>query len=96
MTAASEPGRLRIDPEGLLRQSHGFLVDALGDEPAGVVDEVVVDDDGVPVALVVLQGWFGRQRRTISVDDVAEILPRDRRLRLRRTAASLVADLDCS
>jgi hypothetical protein len=96
MGVVSDPGRLRIDPEGLLRQSHGFLVDALGDEPVGVVDDVVVDDDGLPVALVVSHGWFGRQRRTISVEDVAEILPRDRRLRLRRTAASLLADLDCS
>jgi hypothetical protein len=83
---------VHIDPEALLLQSHGFLVDAIPDEPVGVVDDVLVDENGRPRALVVSSGWFGRRRLVVPAEDVAEICPRDRRLRLRRAASAFDAD----
>jgi hypothetical protein len=87
------PG-LRMDAETLLLQSHGFLVDAIPDEAVGVVDDVIVDEDGHPSALVVSAGWFGRRRLTVPVAEVDEICPGDRRLRIRRSAAALASELD--
>lgn len=80
---------MRLDPELLLLESHGFLVDALHDEPVGVVDEVVVDQEGRPEALVVAAGWFGRRRFIVPVEDVDEIDPRGRRVRLRRRGVAI-------
>jgi hypothetical protein len=94
MALASDRDRLvHIDPEALLLQSHGFLVDAIPDEPVGVVEDVLVDEDGHPRALVVSSGWFGRRRLIVPVSDVVEIYPGDRRLRLQRAATSLDAEL---
>ena len=88
MALAPKVSCFNVDPEALLLQSHGFLVDAIPDEPIGVVDDVLVDEQGRAQALVVRSGWFGRRRFTVSVDDVAEISPGSRRLRLRLSAAS--------
>jgi uncharacterized membrane protein YdbT with pleckstrin-like domain len=38
---------------------------------------------GTPDFLVVRAGWFGRRRMMISVDDISEILPHQKRIRLR-------------
>jgi hypothetical protein len=77
----------------LLLEVEGYLVDAMPDEPVGVVDEVIVDDDGRPVALVVACGWFGRRDCRIDVEDIHDICPESRRLRVRRTARSIAAEL---
>src|SRR5687768_11166893 len=91
---ALAPDRLvHIDPEALLLQSHGFLVDAVPDEPVGVVDDVLLDEHGHPHALVVSSGWFARRTLIVPVDDVDEIYPRSRRLRLRRSATALHPEL---
>ncbi len=76
-------GKLRLDPEAVLASSHGFLVDAVPDQHVGVVDDVLLDGEGLPHALVVACGWFGRRRVTVPVADVEAIWPRERRLRLR-------------
>jgi hypothetical protein len=78
---------VETDADGVLLRSHGFLVDAVEDEEVGVVEDVVVDAEGHPTALVVSCGWFGRRRETVSVDDVAVIYPRLRRMRVRRRSA---------
>jgi hypothetical protein len=77
----------RRGAEELLRHSHGFLVDA-PDEEVGVVDDVVVDAQGHPTALLVSCGWFGRRREAVPVADVDEIYPRLRRIQVRRQAAA--------
>jgi hypothetical protein len=92
MALASDRDLMQLDPDALLLQSHGFLVDAIPDERVGVVDDVLVDEDGHARALVVASGWFGRRRLVVPVEDVAEICPRERRLRLRRAARPLDAD----
>ena len=69
------------------------LVDAMPAEPIGVLDEVVVDRDGRPTELVVACGWFGRRRCSVGVDEVHDIEPENRRVRVRRSAASIAAEL---
>jgi hypothetical protein len=85
---------LGVDPEALLLQSHGFLVDAVPDETVGVVEDVIADEHGHPAALVVSAGWFGRRRLTVPVAEVDEICPGSRRIRVRRSAAALASELD--
>jgi sporulation protein YlmC with PRC-barrel domain len=71
--------RFALDP--YLRTSHGFLVDTTQGSEVGVVDEVVVDPaTGRVVQLAVCGGWFGRRRRTITVEQVEGIDPLARRL----------------
>jgi hypothetical protein len=86
---ATLPGQF----ERLLLQSEGYLVDAMPAEPIGVLDEVVVDRDGRPTELVVACGWFGRRRCSVGVDEVHDIEPENRRVRVRRSAASIAAEL---
>ena len=86
---ATLPGQFEL----LLLQSEGYLVDAMPAEPIGVLDEVVVDRDGRPTELVVACGWFGRRRCSVGVDEVHDIEPENRRVRVRRSAASIAAEL---
>jgi hypothetical protein len=70
------------DPDAVLAQAHGFLVDD-PDGPVGVVEEVFPtgrDGDGT---IVLACGWFGRRFLTLGFEDVAEIVPAERRLILR-------------
>ena len=89
MALARRRAGLPVDPEALLLQCHGFLVDAIPDDPVGVVEDVLVDEQGHPTALVVSAGWFGRRRLTVPVADIDEICSGDRRLRVRRSSAAL-------
>jgi hypothetical protein len=82
-----------FDPLSLLADSHGYLVDAMPDEPVGIVDDVVLGAGGTPVALVVSCGRFGRRQELIPVDAVHDVRPRERRLRLWRTPAGAAPDL---
>jgi hypothetical protein len=50
------------DPEQVLADAEGFLVDETGGRELGVVDRVEVGADGVVSALIVSRGWFGRRR----------------------------------
>jgi hypothetical protein len=82
-----------LDPLRLLADSHGYLVDAMPDEPVGIVDDVVLDAEGTPVALIVSCGRFGRQQCSIPVADVHDVRPRERRLRVRRAPAGAATSL---
>ena len=63
----------------VLASCHDFLVDDCGRE-VGVVEGVDVDpDSAAPERLRVVQGW-GRRRTTISIDEVIEVTPGERRL----------------
>ena len=79
----SGPDRLTVEAQ--LRSTHGFLVDTTDFREVGIVDEVVLDEDGRVVRLEVCGGWFGRRRRTVRMDDVVEIFPAERRLIVLRT-----------
>jgi hypothetical protein len=74
----SAPDRLTVEAQ--LRGTYGFLVDTINSREVGIVDEVIIDEDGRVVCLVVCGGWFGRRRRTVKVDDVVKIFPGERRL----------------
>jgi len=68
-----------------LRQSHGFVVESAADR-LGIVERLCYGTRGeMPDFLVVRAGRLGRRRVMISVDDIAEILPRQKRIRLQAT-----------
>jgi hypothetical protein len=71
-----------VEPEHVLAQAHGFLVD---DESGtvGVVDEIRPAEGDTEAVLVVACGWFGRRCLTLRFDDVEEILPAEQRLVVR-------------
>jgi hypothetical protein len=72
-------------PVWWLTHAAQFLVDDDAQQPIGVLDEVQTHPDtGLPHELVVVQGW-GRRWVIIPIDAVAEILPADRRLTVRRS-----------
>jgi hypothetical protein len=87
---AEQHGRLwqwvvDVDPgspalSDVLANCHDFLVDDDCGRAVGVVEDVGVDPySAVPVRLLVVQGW-GRQRTTVSADDVIGVAPGGRRL----------------
>jgi hypothetical protein len=64
----------------VLASCHGFLVDDDCGREFGVVEGVDVDpDSAAPERLRVVQGW-GRRRTTVSIDEVIEVTPGERRL----------------
>jgi hypothetical protein len=76
-------GGSRLDPERLLAESEGFLVDDARGREIGVVDEIEVDGAGRVAALLVAGGWFGRWRSRVPVDAIDSLLPRERRVVVR-------------
>ncbi len=75
----------RSDPSTWLRQSEGFLVESAGGR-IGVVESLRYSArNGIPDFLIVRAGRFSRHRMMISVDDIREILPRQKRIRLQAT-----------
>ena len=70
-------------PSWWLANSLGFLVDDDGGQPVGVVEEIQMDFEGHPRALVVVQGW-GRRSIVIPIEAIVEIAPTDRRLTVVR------------
>jgi hypothetical protein len=72
-------------PAWWLTQAPQFLVDDDANQGIGVLDDVQTHPDtGLPHKLVVVQGW-GRRWVVIPIDAVAEIIPADRRLIVRRS-----------
>lgn len=70
-----------------LRQSEGFVVESAGSR-VGVVESLrygATNGTRAPEFLVVRAGRLPRRRMMISVDDVREILPREKRVRLQAT-----------
>jgi hypothetical protein len=64
----------------VLVNCHDFLIDDDCGREVGVVEGVDIDpNSAVPARLLVVQGW-GRHRTTVSVDDVIEVVPGERRL----------------
>ena len=62
---------------------HGFEVETPSGR-CGTVEDFRVDGrGGRPAFLVVRGGLFGRRRMMISVEDIAEVLPLQRLVRLR-------------
>jgi sporulation protein YlmC with PRC-barrel domain len=81
------PG-MNLDPEHWLRTCHGFLVDSESGESVGVVDNVqLAQDSKHAIALAVATGWSGRHMRTIATADVQAIVPSERRLIVKDSAA---------
>lgn len=75
--------RSSLDRSYWLSRCEGFRVDA-ADGRIGFVEEVVFSSKlDEPDALVVRAGLFGRRTILISAHDVAEVVPREKRLRLR-------------
>lgn len=59
-----------------------------------VVESADIDPDpAVPARLLVVQGW-GRQRTTVSVDDVIEVAPGERRLVIKCRAGHRTPQVD--
>jgi hypothetical protein len=77
--ARRQDGRSRgevrtMDSESALewaRIGHFHVVQA--DRVIGVVDEVVADRSGIPRALIASEGWFGRRRFLVPLDELYAI-----------------------
>jgi len=69
----------RSDLPTRLRHSEGFAVES----PNGHFGTVEGLRGGTPDFLVVRSGWLGRRRMMISLDDISEVLPRQKVIRLR-------------
>jgi hypothetical protein len=81
------------DPEQLLAESEGYLVDSVGGRELGVVKEVQTHRRGGPVtALLVAGGWFGRRRFRVDADAVDALLPADRRIVVRESGVRPLDD----
>lgn len=72
------------DPEQLLRECEGFLVDSTDNRPVGVVDAVETDEEtGYTSALEVAAGWFGRRRIRIPAETIELVVPAYERIVVR-------------
>jgi len=69
----------RSDLPTRLRHSEGFVVET----PSGRFGTVEGLRGGTPDFLVVRSGWLGRRRMMISLEDISEVLPRQKLVRLR-------------
>jgi hypothetical protein len=70
-----------LDPERLLGECEGFLVEGKEGETVGVVEGIERDGPfGAVSALVVTAGWFGRKQLRVSVDAIEALAPLERRL----------------
>jgi hypothetical protein len=65
-----------------------YLVDT-DEGSVGVLDGWIRDDGGKPIALVVAQGWGGRRRLEIPIEDVIRVDHDDRRVLLTSRSAPL-------
>lgn len=75
----------RSDASVWLERSEGFVVES-AESRVGVVDGVRYDaGSGAADCLIVRHGILGRHRMMISVGDIREILPRQKRIRLQPT-----------
>jgi hypothetical protein len=73
----------RVDLPTRLRHSQGFAVEAPTGRFGTVEGFRSGSRSGAPEFLVVRAGMLGRRRMMISVDDVSEVLPRQKLIRLR-------------
>jgi hypothetical protein len=70
-----------LDPERLLGECEGFLVEGTEGKTIGVVEGIERDGPfGAVSGLVVAAGWFGRKQLRVSVEAIEAIEPLERRL----------------
>ena len=81
MADESEQSRSSFGREDLLRRCEGFRVESPSGR-IGHVRSIRFDPTGEPDALEVRAGLLGRRTLLIPVDDVEEILPEERLVRL--------------
>jgi hypothetical protein len=77
------------DPERLLAECEGFLVDGKDGRPIGVVDRV--ETSGAPAlvsALVVSAGWFGRRHLRVEARGIEAVVPAERRVIVDESAVT--------
>jgi hypothetical protein len=80
-----------IDPERLLAECEGFLVDGRDGRNIGVVEGVETSVvTGEAVALLVSAGWFGRRRLRVVAQAVEALEPEERRLIVDETRVAPV------
>jgi hypothetical protein len=69
------------DPERLLAECEGFLVEANDGQTIGVVEGIERDGPfGAVSALVVAAGWFGRKQLRVDADAIEALAPLERRI----------------
>jgi hypothetical protein len=74
-----------LDPERILLECEGYLVDGSAGEQIGVVDSVERDSaHGLVSALHVASGWLGRRRVRIEAETIQELVPAERRIVVRQ------------
>jgi hypothetical protein len=79
-----------VDPEQLLQECEGYLVDSTDNRPVGIVDGVETDEEtGYVSALEVAAGWFWRRRLRIAVEAIELVVPADERIVVRVPAEGL-------
>jgi hypothetical protein len=71
------------DLEQLLVDSEDFHVEGTDGREVGVVERVEIGADGVVSALLVSQGWLGRDRVRIETEAIEAILPTQRQIVVR-------------
>jgi len=72
------------DPEHLLHECEGFLVDSTDNRPIGIVDAVETDEEtGYISALEVAAGWSWRRRFRIAAEAIELVIPADERIVVR-------------
>jgi len=70
-----------LDPEGLLAEADGFLVDGRDGREVGVVECVVRDaESGAAVTLMITAGLFGRRLLRADAQAVDVLIPAEQRL----------------
>jgi hypothetical protein len=70
-----------VDPERLLRECEGFLVDDTAGRSIGVVDGIeTLGANGLVTGLLVAGGWFGRRKLRVDVGAIDSLLPAERRI----------------
>ena len=69
------------DPEQLLAECEGFLVDATDGQTIGVVDSIERDGpSGAVSGLVIAAGWFGRKQLRVDANAIESLTPLERRI----------------
>jgi hypothetical protein len=68
-----------VDPERLLLECEGYLVDGRDGRQIGVVDRVEASE-GIASTLIVSAGWFGRRRLRVDARAVEALVPGQRRV----------------
>jgi hypothetical protein len=76
-----------IDPERVLLECEGFLVDGHDGRGIGVVDRVEITD-GLASALIVAAGWFGRRRLRVDAQAIDALVPGERRVIVDESSVS--------